>query len=64
MCIRDSLDDVRAMVAPVLRHRLMPSYEAEARGLDSDAIVAQVLQSVQLPAGTVEQEPALAAAAG
>ncbi len=59
-----SLDDVRAMVAPVLRHRLMPSYEAEARGLDSDAIVAQVLQSVQLPAGTVEQEPALAAAAG
>ena len=58
-----SLDDVRAMVAPVLRHRLMPSYEAEARGLDSDAIVAQVIQSVQLPAGTVEQEPALAAAA-
>jgi MoxR-like ATPase len=58
------LDDIRAMVAPVLRHRLVPSYEAEARGLGSDAIVAQVLASVQLPASVVEREPALAAAAG
>jgi MoxR-like ATPase len=59
-----TLDDVRSMVAPVMRHRLMPSYEAEARALDSDAIVAQVIQSVQLPESRVEQEPALAAAAG
>jgi len=58
------LDDIRAMAAPVLRHRLVPSYEAEARGLGSDAIVAQVLASVQLPASAVEREPALAAAAG
>ena len=58
-----TLDDVRSMVAPVMRHRLMPSYEAEARALDSDAIVAQVIQSVRLPESHVEQEPALAAAA-
>ena len=58
-----TLDDVRSMVAPVMRHRLMPSYEAEARTLDSDAIVAQVIQSVQLPTSAVEQEPALAAVA-
>ncbi len=58
-----TLDDVRSMVAPVMRHRLIPSYEAEARSLDSDAIVAQVLQSVKLPASAVEQEPALLAVA-
>jgi MoxR-like ATPase len=58
-----TLDDVRSMAAPVMRHRLMPSYEAEARAMDSDAIVAQVLASVQLPASVVEQDPALAAVA-
>jgi MoxR-like ATPase len=58
-----TLDDIRSMVAPVMRHRLMPSYEAEARALNSDAIVAKVLQCVQLPESRVEQEPALAAAA-
>jgi MoxR-like ATPase len=58
-----TLDDVRSMAAPVMRHRLMPSYEAEARAMDSDAIVAQVLAAVQLPATAVEQDPALAAAA-
>ncbi len=58
-----TLEDVRSMVAPVMRHRLMPSYEAEARALDSDAIVAQVIASVQLPESRIEQEPALAAAA-
>ncbi|MBN8480288.1 MAG: AAA family ATPase [Xanthomonadales bacterium] len=56
-------EDIHAIAPDVLRHRLMPSYEAEARALDSDAIVAQVLQSVQLPSTAVDQDPALAAAA-
>ena len=31
---------------PVLRHRLLPSFEAEARGLVGDALVADVLHDL------------------
>ncbi|MEK7413017.1 MAG: MoxR family ATPase [Planctomycetota bacterium] len=57
-----TLEDVRAMVAPVMRHRLMPSYEAEARSLDSDAIVAQVIERIRLPESAIEKDHVLAAA--
>lgn len=39
-------DDVQAIAADVLRHRLILRYEAEAEGLDSDAVIAQLLQQV------------------
>ena len=58
-----TLDDIRTMAAPVMRHRLVPSYEAEARTLDSDAIVARVLELVKLPETAVERDPVLSAAA-
>lgn len=35
--------DVGAVLCPALRHRLLPSFEAEARGLVGDALVAEVL---------------------
>ena len=33
----------------VLRHRVLPSYEAEAQGKSSDHIVAQILENVPVP---------------
>ena len=33
----------------VMRHRVMPTYEAEAEGLTSDALVARVLETVPVP---------------
>jgi MoxR-like ATPase len=33
----------------VLRHRIIPSYEAEAEGLTSDALVARLLEHVVVP---------------
>ncbi|MEM6674056.1 MAG: AAA family ATPase [Planctomycetota bacterium] len=39
-------DDVRAVSKPALRHRLIPSYEAEATGVDRDALVDEVVESV------------------
>ena len=39
-------DDVRAIVHNVLRHRLIPTYEAEAMGLTSDAIIDKLLAKV------------------
>ena len=41
--------DVKAIAPDVLRHRVVPSYEAEAEGLDSDALVARLLEHVQVP---------------
>jgi MoxR-like ATPase len=41
--------DVKAMAPDVLRHRLTPSYEAEAEGLSPDALVARLLQHVPVP---------------
>jgi MoxR-like ATPase len=42
-------EDVKAMAPPVLRHRLLLSYEAEADGLDADAVIARILASVPAP---------------
>ena len=42
-------EDVRAVAADVLRHRLLPSYEATAEGWDGDRLVAELLRLVPLP---------------
>jgi MoxR-like ATPase len=42
-------DDVKAVAFPVLRHRLVLSYEAEADGLDSDTVIDRILSLVQVP---------------
>ena len=39
-----SRDDVRAMAAPALRHRLILNFEGEAEGVDVDEIIATILR--------------------
>jgi len=41
-----STDDIRAVAHPVLRHRLITNYTAEAEGLTSDAIIDQLLEAI------------------
>jgi MoxR-like ATPase len=41
-----SLDDVRAVAAPVLRHRVLLNFQAEADGVASDDIVTRILDAV------------------
>jgi MoxR-like ATPase len=41
------VDDVRAMVTPVLRHRLVLSYRAEAEGVRDVDVLARVLESLK-----------------
>ena len=43
-------DDVIALAAPVLRHRLVLAFAAEAEGRDSDAVIAEVVRGVPFPA--------------
>ncbi len=59
-----SLEDVRAIAKPVLRHRLQPGYEAEAMGMAPDAIIDKLLSVVTLPQAELEKDPAVAAATG
>jgi MoxR-like ATPase len=42
-------EDVKAAAYPVLRHRLVLSYEAEADGLDADTVISRVLALVPIP---------------
>ncbi|MEI8212879.1 MAG: MoxR family ATPase [Planctomycetota bacterium] len=39
-------EDVEALAAPVLRHRIVPTFGAQAEGIDSDAIVARLLKDL------------------
>jgi MoxR-like ATPase len=41
-----SLDDVRSIAPPVLRHRLLVNFEAEAEGVDAESIVSRLLDAV------------------
>ena len=43
-------DDVIALAAPVLRHRLVLAFAAEAEGRDADAVIAEVVRGVPYPA--------------
>jgi MoxR-like ATPase len=44
-----STDDIRAVAAPVLRHRLATSFRAESDGINSDHIVEKLFEVVREP---------------
>jgi MoxR-like ATPase len=45
-----SVKDIQALAKPILRHRVLPNFYAEAEGITSDRIVDQLLDAVPLPA--------------
>ncbi len=48
-----SFDDIQAVAAPTLRHRLILNFEAEAEGITTDHVVAQILKDVPRDAAMV-----------
>ena len=42
-------DDLRAVAMPVLRHRMLLNYRAQASNVTADALVADVLAGVKVP---------------
>jgi len=42
-------EDVKAIAPDVLRHRLIPSYEAQAEDMDADTIITQLLDTLRTP---------------
>ncbi|MEI6085762.1 MAG: MoxR family ATPase [Verrucomicrobiota bacterium] len=45
-----TIDDIEALAHPILRHRIVPTFNAEAEGLDVDQIIDRILKAV--PRGT------------
>ncbi len=46
-------EDVRRVAPPVLRHRVLPTFAAEAEGVDAEQIVAAVLDGIAAPASGI-----------
>jgi len=44
-----SIEDIRRVIYPALRHRLLLNFEAQAEGVDPDDIIADILTSVAVP---------------
>jgi len=42
-------EDVKKAALPVLRHRIVLTYEAEAEDMDTDAVIARILSHVPVP---------------
>ena len=42
-------EDVKAAAPPVLRHRIVLYYEAEAEGMDTDNVISRILNHIPLP---------------
>jgi len=42
-----SIDDIRHVAAPALRHRMILNFEGEAEGVKADTIVAEILKSTK-----------------
>ena len=42
-------DDVKALAVPVLRHRILPNFKAEAEGVDADQVIAKLVETVPVP---------------
>ena len=43
-----TLDDIKAVAKPVLRHRILLNFAAQADGVDCDQVIDSLLQSVEL----------------
>jgi MoxR-like ATPase len=42
-----TIEDVRALAEPVLRHRVLTNFHAEAEGVDSLVVIAQLLKELK-----------------
>jgi MoxR-like ATPase len=41
-----SADDVAAVAAPVLRHRLIPNFTAQSEGITVDEVIERLLRAI------------------
>ena len=57
-----SMEDVRAVAKPVLRHRILTNFAAEADGVSSDKVVEKLLETTKPADGPLTRDPQVGAA--
>jgi MoxR-like ATPase len=55
-----STEDIQALAAPVLRHRIVVNFSAESDGITSDKIVERLLDETPVKEGELQRDPRLA----
>ncbi|MGB5555898.1 MAG: MoxR family ATPase [Flavobacteriaceae bacterium] len=48
-----TLEDIEQVALPVLRHRIIINFRAEAEGIDADAVTQQLLKAIRLPSKAI-----------
>jgi len=56
-----STEDIRAVAHPVLRHRIITNFNAEAEGMNTDRLVDKLLEAVPIPEHDLAADPRLPA---
>ncbi|MEQ9098154.1 MAG: MoxR family ATPase [Imperialibacter sp.] len=46
-----TMEDIKSVAFPVLRHRILMNFKAEADGVTSDRVTAELLDKIKLPSG-------------
>jgi len=59
-----STDDIREVAKPVLRHRLVTNFNADAEGFDSDKIIDRLLELIPAKDSSIASNPATSRAVG
>ncbi len=54
-----STDDVKAMAAPVLRHRIVTNFSAESEGVTADRVIEKLLEETPSKQGELTSDPRL-----
>jgi len=57
-----TMDDVRAVAKPVLRHRILTTFTAEADGVTTDAVIERILKETPPGEGELDRDPAVSEA--
>jgi MoxR-like ATPase len=55
-----STDDVAALAAPVLRHRVVTNFTAESEGVTADTVIARLVQETPAREGELTRDPRFA----
>ena len=50
-----SVDDLRAIALPALRHRLILNFEGEAEGVDVDRLITQLIEAAETMSGAQKE---------
>jgi MoxR-like ATPase len=50
-----SLEDLKSMAAPALRHRIILNFEGEAEGVDVDSLIAQIVERAEATAAQAKE---------